>query len=82
VSRETMRLAQAGFDLKVTAQVLECLLRDGFDRQLGARPLRQTVERHLQDAVVSSLFRHGAASSHLAVDSGIQRVIIRSPAQS
>ncbi|MDO8542843.1 MAG: hypothetical protein Q7S40_20570 [Opitutaceae bacterium] len=48
-----------GFDLEVTQEVVEFLLREGFDPYLGARPLCRTVESHLQDAVVRDLFATG-----------------------
>jgi ATP-dependent Clp protease ATP-binding subunit ClpA len=48
---------------------MEFLLREGFDPQLGARPLRATVERHLQGVVVKSLLARGFARGHVVVSS-------------
>jgi ATP-dependent Clp protease ATP-binding subunit ClpA len=61
VAEETNRLRQLGYDLEVSREALEFLVREGFHPGLGARPLRQTVERHLRDAVVRSLFSKGVA---------------------
>ncbi len=69
VARETARLRQLGHDLVVTREVMEFLLREGFDPQLGARPLRATIERHLQGAVVESLLAHGFARGSMVLNS-------------
>jgi ATP-dependent Clp protease ATP-binding subunit ClpB len=68
VARETARLHQLGHDLVVTREVMEFLLREGFDARLGARPLRATIERHLQGAVVKSLLASGCARGRVVVD--------------
>lgn len=69
VAEETARLRALGHDLQVSREALEFLVREGFHPQLGARPLRHTVERHLRDAVVRSLFARGGASGRIVVDS-------------
>jgi ATP-dependent Clp protease ATP-binding subunit ClpB len=81
VARETARLRKLGHDLVVTREVMEFLLREGFDPQLGARPLRGAIERHLQGAVVKSLLAHGFARGRVVVDSqGASGVAIDSSA--
>jgi ATP-dependent Clp protease ATP-binding subunit ClpB len=69
VARETARMRQLGHDLVVTREAMEFLLREGFDSRLGARPLRATIERQLQGAVVKSLLAHGFARGRVVVDS-------------
>ena len=68
VARETARLRAGGFELEVTPGATEFLLRQGFHPQLGARPLRQTVERQLQDAVVRGLFTAGSGGGKVVFD--------------
>lgn len=68
VARETARLCGLGYDLEVSREALEFLMREGFHPHLGARPLRKTVERHLQDAVTRSLFACGTGSGRAIVD--------------
>lgn len=70
VARETARLRHLGHDLVVSREAMEFLLREGFDLQLGARPLRATVERHLQSVVVKSLLAHGFARGRVVVIAG------------
>ena len=70
VRRETSRLRVVGYDLEVSREALELLMREGFHPHLGARPLRKTVERQLQDAVVRSLFASGSARGTLVPERG------------
>ena len=82
VIREVARLRQHGFDLEVSNEALEFLLRQGFDARLGARPLRQTIERQLQDLVVGRLFSTGHGGGRVAVDSTAARLVIVTDNQS
>lgn len=71
---EVARLRGIGFDLNVSAAALEFLMREGFHPHLGARPLRQTIERHLQDAVARGLFSYGVGSGRIEVGAGRNRL--------
>jgi ATP-dependent Clp protease ATP-binding subunit ClpA len=52
------RFANAGFAVKVPPKVKRFLLEEGFDSELGARPLILAVERFI-DAEVADLFSAG-----------------------
>lgn len=53
-------LAQRRLRLEVTPEVREWLLRKaGIEPSTGARPLRRTIQRHLQDAISEILIRSG-----------------------
>jgi len=65
LANEVARLHTAGYDLEVSREALEFLIREGFHPHLGARPLRQTIERHLQNAVVRGLFERGTGSGRI-----------------
>ena len=71
VARETARLRAGGFDLELTPEATEFLLREGFHPQLGARPLRQAIERQLQDAVVRGLFTSGSGAGRVIFDAEV-----------
>ena len=68
LANELTRLRKVGFDLEVSPSALEFLIREGFHPHLGARSLRQTIERHVQDAVVQGLFSCGARKGCLVAD--------------
>jgi ATP-dependent Clp protease ATP-binding subunit ClpA len=55
VSREVERLGRLGHPLTVDAATIETLVRDGTHRTLGVRPMRNTVDRYLQQQVSHSL---------------------------
>jgi ATP-dependent Clp protease ATP-binding subunit ClpA len=52
------RFASAGFAVQVQPRLKEFLLDEGYDAELGARPLILQVERHI-DAEVAHLFSAG-----------------------
>jgi ATP-dependent Clp protease ATP-binding subunit ClpB len=76
VAKETARLRGLGFDLEVTREALEFLVREGYDPRLGARPMRRAVERHLQDSVVRSLFAIGCGQGKVVPDHESRRLVI------
>jgi ATP-dependent Clp protease ATP-binding subunit ClpA len=55
IGREVERLNRLGHDLRVTPEIVEKLVREGFHRTLGARPMRNTVDRYLQQEVSQGL---------------------------
>jgi len=63
-------LAERGLELEVTADAREWLLdQAGIDPSTGARPLRRTIQRHVQDAVSDLLIqRPGGSVERIRVD--------------
>jgi len=55
IRREVERLNRLGHNLTVEAATVETLVREGFHRTLGARPMRNTVDRFLQETVARTL---------------------------
>ncbi|MBP6505960.1 MAG: ATP-dependent Clp protease ATP-binding subunit [Opitutaceae bacterium] len=68
VRRETSRLCGVGYDLEISREAMEFLVREGFHPQLGARPLRKMVERQLQGAVVRRLYASGSGCGMVVRD--------------
>ncbi len=62
-------LAERKLEVTLTAEAKEWLLeRAGIDPSTGARPLRRTIQRHVQDAVSELLItRHGATIEAIEV---------------
>jgi ATP-dependent Clp protease ATP-binding subunit ClpA len=52
VERESKRLNALGFNLQIDGATVEQLVREGFHRTLGARPMRNTVDRFLQERII------------------------------
>jgi len=55
IKREVERLNRLGHDLVVESATVEHLVREGFHRTLGARPMRNTLDRYLQQHVGRAL---------------------------
>ena len=57
IAGELARLRGLGHELKITPDDVETILRAGFHRTIGARPMRGAVERFLQDRVADKLLQ-------------------------
>ncbi|SDT90560.1 ATP-dependent Clp protease ATP-binding subunit ClpB [Verrucomicrobium sp. GAS474] len=68
VSREVERLAKMGFHFTIEESALEFLVREGYHRTLGARPMRNAVERHLQDALTETLLAECNTARRIVAD--------------
>ena len=55
IGRELSFLRDKGFDLTLGHAVVSFLMQRGFHPRLGARPLRDTIEKHLRGAVAGAL---------------------------
>ncbi len=51
------RLAEKKMDLELSQSAQDFLIENGTDLDMGARPLRRAVERHLEDALSEELLR-------------------------
>jgi ATP-dependent Clp protease ATP-binding subunit ClpA len=76
VNREIERLTSLGHLLVVEPASLEYLIREGYHRTLGARPMRNTVERYLQDAIVHDVMKGGAGSGNVVVEASGTRLCL------
>ena len=59
IGREIERLNRLGYTFSVTPEIVEKLVREGFHRTLGARPMRNTVDRFLQGVISQELLAKG-----------------------
>ena len=49
------RLASKDIKLKISPAALDVLAKDGFDPEMGARPLRRSIQRDLEDPIAQYL---------------------------
>ncbi|TLD71333.1 ATP-dependent Clp protease ATP-binding subunit [Phragmitibacter flavus] len=68
-------LASKGYQLTMTPEVLAFVLRRGFHPRLGARPLRDTIEKLTGDAVVNRRLGAGRYDGSLRVVGGKLEVV-------
>jgi ATP-dependent Clp protease ATP-binding subunit ClpA len=55
IGRELSFLRGKGFNLTVGQPVVSFLMQRGFHPRLGARPLRDVIEKHLRGAVADAM---------------------------
>lgn len=51
------RVAKKGFKLTLTPQAMEHLIDQGYNPDYGARPLRRSIERLIEDPLSESILR-------------------------
>jgi len=78
IEREQTRLHRLGYSVETTPEAVEFLIRRGYHKTLGARPMRATVERFLQDAITQSLLDNDDGCGRLAVASDQDRLSFKS----
>jgi ATP-dependent Clp protease ATP-binding subunit ClpB len=61
-------LQDKGYLLTPTESVLPFLVRRGFHPKLGARPMRDAIEKLVGDAISTDLLTGGNACGQLALD--------------
>ncbi len=74
--KEIAFLHAQGHTLTVGDSVLPFLVRKGFHPKLGARPMRDAVEKSIGDAVAGNLLAGGDANGRLRVDKGTDALVV------
>ena len=77
LERQLSELAAKGHSLAATPEVLPFLVRMGFHPKLGARPLRDCLEKQIGDAVASRLLADGRCRGILHVEA--DHLVVRVP---
>ena len=49
------RMAEQGITLQADDEAVAALAKDGFDAQYGARPLRRTIQKELEDVMAARM---------------------------
>jgi ATP-dependent Clp protease ATP-binding subunit ClpA len=76
LSREIEFLAARGHTLELDKTVLPFLVRKGFHPKLGARPMRDAVEKQLGDALAEHLLAGKKSGGRLLVDESRDCLIV------
>ena len=77
LSREIEFLAARGHALELDKTVLPFLVRKGFHPKLGARPMRDAVEKQLGDALAEHLLAGKNSGGRLQVDESRDCLVVR-----
>ncbi len=76
IAAECLRLGALGCRCTVSSSAVEFLVREGYHKNLGARPMRGAVERHLQEAFTQALLAGLPASGCLEVGASRERLTL------
>lgn len=79
LERQLSQMNSRGYTLVAEPEVLPLLIKEGFHLRLGARPLRDAIERLVGDAVTTSLLASGSGSGLLVVNGDQRLKVIASP---
>ncbi|CAM3323964.1 ATP-dependent Clp protease ATP-binding subunit [Streptococcus pluranimalium] len=72
------RLATNGLHLDVTEKVKEKLVDLGYDPKMGARPLRRTIQDHIEDAITDFYLENPSEKNLRAIMTSNGNIIIKS----
>ena len=72
------RLATNDIHLEVTDKVKEKLVDLGYDPKMGARPLRRTIQDHIEDAITDFYLENPSEKNLKAVMTSNGKIIIKS----
>ncbi len=75
---ECTRLRDLGHEIEIGSEAVEFLVREGYHKTLGARPMRGAVERYLQDAVAADVLIGRTGNGHLVVHAQRDRLCLSS----
>jgi len=60
------RLSEQKIELVISDEVRDLLLREGFDEEFGARPLRRTIQTYVDDTLADALLNGVVAPGQIA----------------
>ena len=72
------RLAVNDIHLDVTDKVKEKLVDLGYDPKMGARPLRRTIQDHIEDAITDYYLEHPSEKELKAIMTSNGKIVIKS----
>jgi ATP-dependent Clp protease ATP-binding subunit ClpA len=77
LQKEISFLRERGCKLTLEDSVLPFLVRKGFHPKLGARPMRDAVEKFVGDAIAADILSDGSGTGILAADAAMDCLIVR-----
>ncbi len=70
-------VSEKGMTMEVSDEVKEFLLKEGYDEKYGARPLRRTIQKYIEDEIAEKyLLKRFTEGSHIKIDLEEDKVIV------
>ena len=76
IALEKQRLRALGHELGLAPEALEFLVREGYHKHFGARPMRAAVERFIQDAVAARVLAGEPGSGCLTLNATRDALVV------
>jgi ATP-dependent Clp protease ATP-binding subunit ClpC len=64
ISKVLPRLEGLGIKVKITQDLKEKIAKDGFDHKFGARPLKRTLQKYVEDTLADLMLQKKIESGH------------------
>ena len=75
LKNECGRLSRMGYSITYDSNLIDYAVRNGIDRNMGARPLKRCIGRVMQNAIIDDLLNNdGDGCGEIAVDLNINKV--------
>ena len=78
------RISQQGFDIEVTEGMKEFLAKKGYDKKLGARPLKRAIQTYIEDEICERILQEANACDKTSGDEAThdnnRHIVIDAPA--
>ena len=58
VNNVIKRLAEQDVEVEVTDQVKEIIIKEGYNPEFGARPLRRAIQRNIEDRLSEEMLKN------------------------
>ncbi len=59
------RVANLGYKIEITKQAKDYVADKGFDTQFGARPLKRSIQKHVEDPMAEAIIKHSVKGGDL-----------------
>ena len=69
-------MAERGMTLHWTPAVVDYLVQKGYSETYGARNLRRTIQRDVEDAIASAVVAQRKAAGDVAIDAQNDRIVV------
>ena len=69
-------MAERGMTLHWTPAVVDYLVQKGYSEMYGARNLRRTIQRDVEDAIASAVVAQRKAAGDVAIDAQNDRIVV------
>ena len=69
-------MAERGMTLHWTPAVVDYLVAKGYSETYGARNLRRTIQRDVEDAIASAVVAQRKAAGDVAIDAQNDRIVV------